>query len=34
MLILLHGALNQGVPTWGTCNPRGTFAYLLWYISG
>jgi len=20
--------LEQGFPTWGTCTPRGTFAYL------
>jgi len=22
----------QGFPTWGTCTPRGTFAYLQGYI--
>ena len=26
--------LNQGFPTWGTCTPRGTFAYLRGYIFG
>jgi len=26
------GTLRQGFPTWGTCTPRGTFAYLKEYI--
>jgi len=25
-------ALDQGFPNWGTCTPRGTFAYLKMYI--
>jgi len=29
---LLHYGLVQGFPTWGTYNPRGTFAYLKGYI--
>jgi len=24
--------LEQGFPAWGTCTPRGTFAYLKGYI--
>jgi len=27
----LYG-LEQGFPTWGTCTPRGTFAYPKGYI--
>jgi len=27
----IHG-LEQGFPNWGTCTPRGTFAYLKGYI--
>jgi len=26
--------LAQGFPTWGTCTPRGTFAYPQGYIYG
>ena len=25
-------AVDQGFPTWGTCNPGGTFAYTKGYI--
>jgi len=25
-------AVEQGFPTWGTCTPRGTFAYPKWYL--
>jgi len=24
--------IDQGFPTWGTCTPRGTFAYPKGYI--
>jgi len=27
-----HVSINQGFPNWGTCTPRGTFAYLKGYI--
>jgi len=27
-----RNTLRQGFPTWGTCTPRGTFAYLQGYI--
>jgi len=28
----LRTRLQTGVPTWGTCAPSGTFAYLKGYI--
>jgi len=29
---VLFLVLDQGFPNWGTCTPRGTFAYLKGYI--
>jgi len=29
--VALH-SIDQGFPTWGTCTPRGTFAYPKGYI--
>ena len=30
--VILQKRLEQGFPNWGTCTPRGTFAYLKRYI--